>query len=67
MGEFEDCPTMKTLILQQFRPLHTQVNCNLNTKVLVAMTTQAAVWTSFRLHIKKPQSVCAVCAGLLVV
>lgn len=40
-------PTVKTLTLQQFRPLHTQVSFNLTTKVAVVMTTQAAWWTRF--------------------
>ena len=58
-------PVMKTLILQWFKPLHTQVNCNLTTKVLVSMTTWGG--PDFQLHIKEPQSVYTVSDGVLVV
>lgn len=39
--------TRKTLISQQLRPLDTQINSNLTTKIAVAMTMWAAKWTKF--------------------
>lgn len=62
MGSLKTVPAMKTLILQQFRPLHTQVNYNLTTTVPVAMTTQAAGWTRFLTpHQGPPKGLYGVC------
>lgn len=62
LGSLKTVPTMKTLILQQFRHLHTQVNCNLTTKAPVAMTTQVAGWTKFPTpHQGAPKGLYGVC------